>query len=120
MTLYERVGGDAYFFALVERFYVGVTTDPVLRPLYPEDLGPGKQNLTEFLIQYWGGPQAYQTRRGHPRLRMRHVPFAIGGPERDAWFHHMAEAVRASDATEADIAEMLAYFESASYSLMNR
>lgn len=120
MTLYERVGGEQYFVALVERFYEGVTADPVLRPLYPEDLGPGKQHLTLFLIQYWGGPQSYQAQRGHPRLRMRHIPFAIGGPERDAWFRHMSDAVRASDAAEEDMAELLAYFESASYSLMNR
>jgi len=50
-TLYERVGGDAYFHTLVHRFYEGVESDPVLRPIYPEDLGPGKFNLAEFLVQ---------------------------------------------------------------------
>ena len=119
-TLYERVGGEAYFAALVERFYVGVEADPVLRRLYPEDLGPGKQNLTDFLIQYWGGPATYQSRRGHPRLRMRHIPFTIGPAERDAWFRHMSAAVAGSGAAAEDQAEMVAYFDSASFSLMNQ
>jgi len=120
MTLYERVGGDAYFFDLVEHFYEGVEGDLLLRPIYPEDLAEGKINLAEFLIQYWGGPQNYSARQGHPRLRMRHSPFAIGPPEREAWLHHMSEAVRSSSAAPSDAAELLAYFESASKMLINR
>ena len=120
MSLYERVGGDVYFFDLVERFYEGVEGDPLLRPIYPPDLGPGKINLAEFLIQYWGGPQSYSARRGHPRLRMRHVHFEIGLREREAWLHHMSKAVRESPATPADAGELLAYFVSASEMLINR
>lgn len=66
MSLYERVGGDGYFHALVDRFYDAVEEDPVLRPIYPPDLEQGKANLAEFLIQYWGGPGNYSARRGHP------------------------------------------------------
>jgi hemoglobin len=120
MSLYERVGGDVYFFGLVERLYDGVEGDPLLRPIYPEDLEQGKANLAELLIQYWGGPQNYRARRGHPRLRRRHFPFAIGPRERAAWLQHMSEAVRASPASPSEAAALLAYFESASTKLVNR
>jgi len=83
----------------VDRFYAAVAEDPVLRPLYPEDLTAPSAHLAAFLVQYWGGPDDYRLERGHPRLRMRHVPFAIGFPERDAWFRHMSEAVRAGRLT---------------------
>jgi hemoglobin len=119
-TVYARVGGEAYFTALVERFYTAVDADPVLRPLYPDDLGPGKANLAGFLAQYWGGPPAYSARRGHPRLRMRHVGFAIGERERDAWVAHMTAAVRASDAGPAEAEAMIAYFRDAAAMLVNR
>ena len=58
-TLYERVGGDEFFVELVERFYQLVQADFSLRPLYPEDLEPGKARLASFLAQYWGGPRRY-------------------------------------------------------------
>ena len=94
VTFFEAVGGEDTFRRLVHRFYEGVATDPILRPLYPEeDLGPAEERLRLFLIQYWGGPRTYGERRGHPRLRMRHAPFPIGGPERDAWLAHMRTAV---------------------------
>ncbi|HEX6470790.1 MAG TPA: globin [Streptosporangiaceae bacterium] len=94
VSFYEAVGGEETFRRLVHRFYQGVADDPLLRPLYPEaDLGPAEERLRLFLIQYWGGPSTYSERRGHPRLRMRHVPFAIGMAERDAWLHHMREAM---------------------------
>ncbi|MGH3373151.1 MAG: globin [Actinoallomurus sp.] len=93
VTFFDAVGGEDTFRRLVHRFYEGVATDPTLRPLYPEeDLGPAEERLLLFLIQYWGGPRTYGERRGHPRLRMRHAPFPIGGPERDAWLSHMRAA----------------------------
>ena len=84
-SLYERVGGVGFFQTLVDRFYEGVAADPVLLALYPEpdDLAPARERLTLFLVQYWGGPTTYSDERGHPRLRMRHAPFAIGPDERD-------------------------------------
>jgi hemoglobin len=119
-SLYERVGGEAFFTRLVERFYEGVRDDPVLRPLYPADLGPSIRHLSLFLCQYWGGPHTYNDERGHPRLRMRHVRFAIGQPQRDAWLRHMRAAVEASAASAADAEAMLAYFEMAATSLVNQ
>lgn len=119
-TLFDRVGGEPFFVSLVERFYEGVQQDAVLRPLYPEDLTPGKRHLALFLAQFWGGPQTYNTLRGHPRLRLRHYPFAIGPAERAAWLRHMSAAVEASDATAADKKRLLDYFEMAATSLLNR
>jgi hemoglobin len=118
-TLFERVGGEAFFMALVERFYAGVADDPRLRPLYPDDLGPSKRHLALFLAQYFGGPPVYSAERGHPRLRLRHVPFAIGRAERDAWLEHMRAAVAASGAAPADVAALLSYFDMAATSLVN-
>jgi hemoglobin len=119
-SLYQRVGGDTYFQALVERFYTHVEDDPVLRPLYPRDLAPGKANLAGFLAQYWGGPPHYSAKRGHPRLRMRHFPFPISQRERDAWVGHMVEAVQASDAAPAEAEALISYFDSAATMLINQ
>ena len=101
-TLYQRVGGFAFFERLVDRFYEGVATDPVLLALYPEapDLSGARNRLTLFLVQYWGGPTTYSDQRGHPRLRMRHLPFRVGEDERDRWLRHMLAAV---DATTAEL-----------------
>jgi hemoglobin len=94
MSFYEAVGGEETFRRLVHGFYKGVADDPVLRPLYPEeDLGPAEERLRMFLIQYWGGPNTYSRQRGHPRLRMRHVPFTIGAQEHDAWLRHMRDSL---------------------------
>jgi hemoglobin len=93
-TFYEQVGGEETFRRLVHRFYQGVAEDPLLRPMYPEeDLGPAEERLTLFLIQYWGGPRTYSDERGHPRLRMRHVPFKVDRAAHDAWLKHMRDAV---------------------------
>ena len=94
-TLFEAVGGEPFFRRLVDEFYSGVAGDDVLAPLYPEypDLSGARHRLTLFLIQYWGGPTAYSDERGHPRLRMRHLPFPIGELQRDRWLHHMGVAV---------------------------
>jgi hemoglobin len=93
-TFYDAVGGEPTFRKLVDEFYAGVATDPVLRPVYPdEDLGPARERLTLFLMQYWGGPSTYSQQRGHPRLRMRHARFRVGPAERDAWLRQMRRAM---------------------------
>lgn len=93
--IYAQIGSDQPFYALVEAFYAGVEADPVLRPLYPDDLTKAKEHLALFLIQRFGGHAQYQTERGHPRLRMRHVPFQIGAAESNAWLRCMFHAVSA-------------------------
>jgi len=119
-SLYERVGGQPWFDDLVERFYLGVESDPVLRPLYPEDLEPGKRHLALFFGQYWGGPSAYSEERGHPRLRARHLPFTVGVAERDAWVGHMVAAVEACEITPEDRRAMVEYLEQAATFLINQ
>ncbi len=92
-TIYERMGGAETFTRLVGAFYRQVAHDRELRALYPEqDLGPAEWRLRMFLEQYWGGPTAYSTQRGHPRLRMRHRPFAVTPAQRDRWLRHMFAA----------------------------
>jgi hemoglobin len=123
-TIYEVVGGDAFFADVVERFYHGVVADPVLRSMYPDDLTDSKRNLTLFLVQYWGGPMLYNDERGHPRLRMRHAPFPIDEHAAASWYRCMYAAVRGSVA-DADLdpqveAKLLAYFDMAASALVNR
>lgn len=119
-TLYDVVGEEA-FRLLVDRFYAGVAEDPLLRPLYPdEDFAEAPDRLRMFLVQYWGGPRTYSERRGHPRLRLRHAPFAIGPAERDAWLVRMRAALDTLD-LPPDAERMLwGYLEQAAYSLQNR
>lgn len=100
LTVYELVGGQSFFDDLVDHFYDAVEAEPLLRPMYPKDLRPSRARLAGFLAQYWGGPPGYSEMRGHPRLRMRHMPFAIGWAEREAWMKHMTASLDA--ATIAD------------------
>ena len=92
MTVHDVVGSD-FFVELVEEFYVGVEGDELLRPMYPRDLAGAKARLAMFLVQYWGGPTTYSDNRGHPRLRMRHMPFTVDIAARDAWLTHMGAAL---------------------------
>jgi hemoglobin len=119
--LYELAGGEATFRLLVRRFYARVAADPVLRAVYPEeDLSGATERLTLFLIQYWGGPPTYSRQRGHPRLRLRHAPFAIGQVERDAWLGHMTAAVQSLDLAPQVRKALLDYFATASTAMINR
>lgn len=118
-TPFHRWGGEAFFEALVDRFYAGVETDPRLRHMYPEDLSGPKAHLAMFLSQYWGGPPTFNEQRGQPRLRMRHVQFAIGTAEADAWLGHMTDAVRSAGLEPGDETQMLDYMKMAAKSLIN-
>ena len=119
-TLFHRVGGRPYFDALVTRFYEKVVTDEVLLPMYPEDLTDSIRNTAGFIAQFFGGGTAqYSDERGHPRLRGRHMGFAIGQVERDAWARHMLASVAESDASDADKAQMVEYFEMAATHMIN-
>ena len=111
-SLFEVVGGAPFFTRLVDVFYDGVADDAVLVRLYPEapDLSGARRRLGLFLIQYWGGPTTYSDERGHPRLRMRHLPFRIGPAERDHWLEHMSRAVDTvtSELPDRDVADAVA------------
>lgn len=120
-SVYELAGGEKTFRLLVERFYARVAEDEVLRAVYPEeDLSGAAERLTLFLIQYWGGPSMYSELRGHPRLRLRHQPFAIGLKEREAWLGQMTAAVESLDLAPAVRKALLDYFETASTAMINQ
>lgn len=119
-TLYAAIGGHETFVRLVEEFYRGVATDPVLVDMYPEeDLGPATERLTLFLEQYWGGPGTYSETRGHPRLRMRHAPYKVNPDARDRWLLHMRAAVDSLGLAPLHHAQLWDYLERAAHSMIN-
>lgn len=119
-AFWAQVGGRPTFERLVRRFYEGVADDPVLRPMYPEeDLEGAIQRLTGFLEQYWGGPGTYSEQRGHPRLRMRHLPFKVNPDARDRWLAHMRVAVDELGLSPLHTAELWGYLERAAHAMVN-
>lgn len=120
-TFYERVGGEQFFVDLVDAFYDVVESDEVLRPMYPEDLADSRRHLSLFLIQYWGGPRTYEAERGHPRLRMRHAPFAVSAEARDRWLAAMEVGLGAvrDRMDQADYFELRDYLAMAAGQLRN-
>ena len=96
-TPYEWIGGESVVLALCERFYDLMDLEPAyaaLRSVHGPDLAQARQKLFWFLCGWLGGPSYYTDRFGHPRLRMRHMPFAIGIRERDQWLSCMDQAMR--------------------------
>jgi hemoglobin len=119
-SFYDQVGGHDTFDRLVREFYRGVVADPVLAPMYPEhDIEGAIWRLTAFLNQYWGGPQDYQESRGHPRLRMRHHPFAINPDARDRWLAHMRNALDTVELPPLHDEQLWGYLERAAHSMVN-
>jgi len=120
-NFWEQVGGRPTFEKLVRTFYEGVATDPVLLPMYPEqpDLEGAIQRLTGFLEQYWGGPGTYSEERGHPRLRMRHLPFKVNPDARDRWLTHMRAAVDSLELPPLQDATLWAYLDRAAQAMVN-
>lgn len=119
-SFYDAVGGHDTFVRIVGRFYAGVAADPELRALYPDDeLADAAERLTLFLEQYWGGPTTYSDTRGHPRLGMRHAPFAVTPRARDQWLLHMRVAVDEAGMTTEQTAQMWEYLERAAHFLVN-
>ena len=120
-TFYDEIGGYDTISLIVAKFYAGVATDEVLRPMYPEeDLGPAADRLTLFLMQYWGGPNTYSANRGHPRLRMRHAPFAVNPEAKDHWLLHFRAGLDAADLTPEQDAQFWDYLERAAYFMVNK
>lgn len=120
-SMFSRLGGEPFFRALVKDFYEGVATDPILRPMYPEDdLQYAIERLTLFLMQYWGGPETYSERRGHPRLRMRHAAFPIDVHAKDAWLRHMLSALDKQSVDKDLDTELRTYLTSTAEFLVNQ
>jgi hemoglobin len=121
MSLYDQMGGRKTFENLVSHFYALVATDPVLRPMYPDDDFEGAaERLLMFLEQYWGGPNTYSQFRGHPRLRMRHAQFKIGEKERDVWLSHMKSAVDSLEMDNEMREQLWNYLVMAANSMVNQ
>lgn len=119
-TFYGQVGGHETFAKIIKVFYEGVAADPVLRALYPEeDLGPAEHRMLMFIEQYWGGPRTYLEERGHPRLRMRHIPFAVTPEAKDHWLAAMRKGVDAVELSPLHEATLWDYLERAAASLVN-
>ncbi len=91
-TYYERIGRDRLRL-IISHFYEGIREDDLLLPMYPGDLDAAELRLFLFLVQYLGGPATYSQRRGHPRLRMRHVDYPIDEAARDRWLMRMKNAM---------------------------
>jgi hemoglobin len=113
--------GDEGFTRLVAAFYRRVAGDDILRPLYPEeDLAAAEIRLREFLIQRFGGPMAYSEKRGHPRLRMRHAPFAIDQTGRDRWVQLMEAALAETNLPAEVVPPLRKFFHEAATFMINR
>jgi len=119
LSVFEMVGGEATFRALVDAFYSHVEADPTLRPMFPDDLEPGKRYQMLFLIQYWGGPNWYIQERGHPRMRLRHAPYPITAEARDQWVNHMLAAIDEVGIVDPARSLMREYFQRTATFLVN-
>ncbi|MDF9716351.1 globin [Nocardioides sp. ChNu-153] len=121
MTFYDEIGGEATITTIVHRFYEGVAQDPLLRPMYPdEDLGPAEERFRQFLVQYWGGPTTYSDGRGHPRLRMRHAPFAVTPAAAERWLVHFRAGLDAADLTPEQDEKFWGYVTHAAQFMVNK
>ncbi|WP_404285391.1 globin [Glutamicibacter arilaitensis] len=119
-TFYEQVGGRAVFAQLSKNFYASVADDAEFREMYPEkDLFPAQIRLQLFLEQYWGGPTSYSEHRGHPRLRMRHMPYLVNPHNRDVWLGHMNKAIDQLELPMLHAETLRDYFDRAAHSLLN-
>ena len=125
-TVFQRIGPAPIEF-LAEELYRGIAGDARIRRMFSEDLSPTSEavrDMREFLTQFFGGPGDYSTRKGHPRLRARHMRFAITPAARDAWLSHAMSALATTvlrhgiDTATAD--EIRRYFAHASAFMINQ
>jgi hemoglobin len=118
--VYAAIGGQG-FERLIDAFYRQIPADDILGPMYPpNDLDGSKRRLRDFLIYRFGGPSTYIEQRGHPRLRARHAPFAIGQAARDRWLRLMKQALAEAELPHDAGGVLESFFESTTTFLMNR
>ncbi len=119
-AVYGAIGEDG-FARLTAAFYRKVPSDDILGPMYPaEDLPGSEERLRDFLVGRFGGPPRYIQQRGHPRLRMRHMPFAIDQAARDRWMHLMTNSVAEAGLPEDAAAVLLDFFGAMATFMINK
>ncbi|CAM4450788.1 globin domain-containing protein [Paenibacillus tarimensis] len=96
-TLFDAIGGEPAVRSIVEAFYPKVQEHELLSPLFPEDITPVMEKQFLFLTQFFGGPQLYSDRYGHPMMRARHMPFPIDKQRAEAWLDCMRRALQETD-----------------------
>jgi hemoglobin len=119
MNIYETLG-EANIKKMVTLFYESVANDELIRPMYPKELAPAEDRLFLFLVQVFGGPTTYSEKRGHPKLRKRHFPYAIDMEARNRWMQHMTAAMTEIEMSSELEKQILEYFERAATHMMNR
>lgn len=118
--LYGAIGEDG-FERLVAAFYRQVPHDDVLGPMYPpDDFAGAEERLRDFLVGRFGGPQRYMQRRGHPRLRARHMPFPIDSHARDRWLLLMDRALAETALPDDAAAVLRTFFDAVANMMINR
>jgi len=123
ISAYERLGREDGIRTLVDRFYDEMETLPEasgIRALHPPDLGDSRRKLWMFLVGRLGGPPLYERERGHPKLRARHLPFAIGAAEAELWMVCMDRALVAHVGDEALRTELSTFFRQVAGHMVNR
>jgi len=119
-AVFARIGEDG-FARLVRAFYRQVPEDSVLGPMYPkDDLEGAEGRLRDFLVGRFGGPARYIEQRGHPRLRMRHMPFAIDGEARNRWVVLMDRALDEASLPQDATQILRAFFHETATFLKNQ
>ena len=119
-TLCDRVG-EAKLRAMVAAFYQRVRADDLIGKMYPDgDWDGAEERLAGFIVYRLGGPQTYIEQRGHPRLRGRHMPFAIGMAERDRWLELMSLAIREVEVPEPEASIITTFFAQVADSMRNQ
>lgn len=123
LTVFDHLGGEEGLRVLVDRFYFHMdarTDSQGIRKMHPKDLGESKDKLWRFLVGRFGGPNLYVEKHGHPRLRMRHMPFAIGDAEALAWVTCMDLALAEQVESPELRTELLAFFSQVAQHMKNK
>ena len=119
--VYSAIGGDAGFIRLISAFYRQIPDDDILGPMYQgRDMAAAEKRLRDFLIYRFGGPARYIEDRGHPRLRMRHVPFVIDQAARDRWMTLMRKAFEEANLPEAPARVLEMFLDATASAMINR
>lgn len=117
-SIYQQLG-EKTIRRIAHLFYKGVENDSLMREMYPKDLAPAEERFALFLIQFFGGPNTYSDKRGHPRLKKRHFPYKVDMKAREHWMKHITDAVNQIEVDEFTKGQMMEYFEKSSTHMIN-